>query len=111
MRGVRRTTVVEVVLKVGIVATTVVSVLSSAGLVLATGPVLAVGYVWAILRAGRFAAWAWLALSVAGLWAWMLAYTIAGERPAGWISWVVMIVWASFVSVLIPFGRRRPATP
>lgn len=104
---------VAIGIEVVLVAVSVVSFFSYGGLILATGPLLGVGYVWVIKRAGSVAAWAWLALStpLALLWGWTVGYTLLGEEASSWFAWIAAILWASFVSVLIPIRRRRSASP
>jgi hypothetical protein len=100
-----------VAIRVAVVAVSVVSFFSYGGLILATGPLLGLGYVWVIRRAGPVAAWIWLALSIplASLWGWTLGYAVVGDE-VGWLPWTVAILWGSFVSILIPI-RRRSASP
>jgi hypothetical protein len=101
----------QVVVKVLLVAATVLAMLSLGGLLIFAFPVLAVGAWWAVRRSGPLERIGWIALAslAAAEWAWEITYPVTeGESPGSWI--VAAVAGAVTASLLATINRAPPQT-
>ncbi len=101
-------------LKVVVVGTTVVSLLSYGGLMIFAFPVLALGFWWAVRNSRRFERVVWMALGAlsAALWAWEITYPVTeGDGAAPIIAAVAGVAAVSLLAIASQYSVvKKPPT-
>jgi LPXTG-motif cell wall-anchored protein len=95
------------VVKIGLVAATVVALLSLGGLMMFVFPALVLGHLWALRRAHSAERWVWfvLASASAAQWVWEVTYpSTGGSSPS---AWIIMGMAVAITASLFSLVDRR----